>query len=129
MWKGAFRDYTRRDASRRAALSLLCRSCELLLLLVAEPRQDTGIHRLALIGNDLEVQLVLHDLDQHEVIARVEFPGSQIGRFDVAFTQLRRAAGGEVVDALLWLDALVEVFVAAEHGIDAVLQEQRLEQG
>ncbi len=47
-------------------------------------------------------------------VALIESLGGQIGRPDVAFAQLRRAAGDEVVDALLRLDALVEMLVAGE---------------
>jgi hypothetical protein len=38
-----------------------------------------------------------------------------------------RRAHDEVVDAVLWLDALVDVIVTGEHDLHTVLDEQRLE--
>ena len=46
---------------------------------------------------------------------------------DVALPQLAGGAAGEVVDALLRLEPLVEVLVPGEHHVDAVLDEQRLD--
>ena len=48
-------------------------------------------------------------------------------RPDVAPTQLAARPVDEVRDALLRLDAFVDVVVAGEHDVDAVLDEQRLE--
>ena len=63
------------------------------------------------------------DLDQHEGVVAVEAVRGELRvRTDVAAPQPRRAALDEVVDALLRLDALVEVLVAREHHAHAVLR-------
>src|SRR5262245_42504308 len=114
-------DYTRRLLRRMDA-------GELLLVRVAEALQRARIDNPSLVRDRLEVQRILHELDQHEVVAGVEAFGSEVGPPHVPFAQLRGAARDEVVDALLRLDALVEVLVPGENDIDAVLEKERLEQ-
>jgi hypothetical protein len=100
--------------------SILREGRELLLVRIAESRQRPCVHRFPLIRNDLEVQRVLRDPDQHEVIARIEAFCRELAALDVTVAKLRRAAGDEVVNPLLRLDALVEMLVPAEYGVDAV---------
>ena len=88
----------------------------------------SGIHDLAAAGHDAEVHRVAVDLGGHEGQVGVEAAGGQAGRgIDVAGPQLAAGSDHEVDDALLRLDALVEVVVAGQHDADVVFQEQRLQ--
>ena len=87
-----------------------------------------GVDALAAPRDGLEAHHVAVDLDQHEALS-VSKPLAVSAELldDVAGAQLGRAAGGEVVDALLRLEPLVEVLVAGEDDVEVVLDEQRLD--
>src|SRR5215207_427409 len=88
--------------------------------LLAEVGDDAGVHGLAGAGDDLEVHLVLDDLEEHEGEVFVERLLRQgRARLHVALAELPARARDEVVDALLRLDALVEVLVPGQHDVDA----------
>src|SRR6185436_10157647 len=64
------------------------------------------VDELALARERLEEHLILRNLDQHERVVGVEaFFGDPRLLGDVALSELGRAAGSEVGDALLWLQA------------------------
>lgn len=77
----------------------------------------------------LKKQFVARDFDQHERAIPVESDLRQRALREIAASQLRGSALDEVVDALLRLHAFIEVLVAREHDVHAVLHEQRLECG
>ena len=92
------------------------------------PADLAGVDALAATRNGLEPHHVAVDLDEHEALFGIEALGGHRRRADdVAGAQLGRAAGREVVDALLRLEPLVEVLVAGEDDVEVVLDEQRLD--
>ena len=68
----------------------------------ATPRDRLEAHHVA---------IKLHD---HETLFGVEALGGQVAGANVARAQLGGATGGEIVDAALRLDPLVEMLVARE---------------
>src|SRR5215213_7806343 len=96
--------------------------------LLALVDDDARVYGLARAGDDLEVHLVAGDFEDHERHVLVERLRGQ-GRVvvHVAVAQLAARARDEIVDAFLRLDALVEVLVAGEDYVDAVLQKDRLD--
>src|SRR6187200_3484699 len=90
-------------------------------------RQGTGVDWLAVARQDLELHGVFPELGEYEGEVGVEAGSGQRSLPDVPLTQLGRTTFDEVVDPVLRLDALVEVFVSGEHDVHAVLDEQRLD--
>src|SRR4051812_49313587 len=87
---------------------------------LADAMHGARIDRPAAVVERLERQVVADDLDEHERVAGVEPLVLERRRRDVPLAQLRRAAGDEVGDPLLRLDALVEVLMPREDDVDAV---------
>ena len=84
------------------------------------------VDRLALCRDHLEVRSSPTISTSMNVSPR-PIPSRSDSTSEIAAAQLRGAARDEIRDALLRLDALVEVLVAGEDDVDAVLDEQRLE--
>src|SRR6185503_13680672 len=111
----------RRDARRPRGFSL--RGPRLAVLAA----DRAGVDGRPRARDRLEEELVASHFDQHEGVVLVEIGGRQARGVRVAPPQLAARAGDEVGDALLRLDALVDVVVPREDDVDAVLDEQRLE--
>ncbi len=91
-------------------------------------RELTRIDDLTEPRDRLEEQVIADDLDEGERSIGVEaLRGHRRFVADVATPQLRRAALHDVDDPLLWLQPLVEVLVAREDHVHAVLDEQRFD--
>ena len=73
------------------------------------------------------MQFVDVDFDQHERLILVEGHRGHLRPYQISLAQLAARAGNEVGDAVLRFDALVQMVVAREHDVDAVLDQQRLE--
>lgn len=68
-------------------------------------------------------------LDIHEAVDQVVTRRSKLARFiQVAATELATRAGDEMLDALLGLDALVNVIVTGEGRRYAIADEERLKE-
>jgi hypothetical protein len=66
------------------------------------------------------------NLHHEEGLVGVEGFRGEVALSDIARPQLGRATGDEVMHAMLWLDALVEMVVSGQGERHAVLDEQRL---
>src|SRR5258706_10850878 len=88
---------------------------------------DAGIDGRASSRDGLKEELVARHLDQHEAAILIELRRRKIRSPYVALPQLAAGTRHEVRDALLRLDAFIDVVVTGEDHVDAVLDEQRLE--
>src|SRR5664279_5502838 len=70
---------------------------------------------------------MVDDFSDEERVVGIEANVGQRGLLDVAATQLAPGPYDEIRDALLGLDALIDMVVPAEDHADAVFDEHRLE--
>ena len=92
------------------------------------PRKHPGFDFVARAGESLKIHFIARDFDQHECAIGVESLLRHSGFCQVAIPQLAGRTFGEVVDAFLRLDPLVDVVVAGKHRIHAVLDEHWFDQ-
>ena len=86
-------------------------------------RQHTGVDGRPCASDHLESHRVFIQLRKHERVVGVESRCFQRRVMDIAPGELRGAALDEVLDPLLWRDALIEVLVPREHDADSVFDE------
>ena len=74
----------------------------------------------------MEIHFVGGDFDEHERAVGVEaFVGD--GCFiQIIGTQFAGRAFRKIINSMLWMDALVNVFMAGENYVDAIFDEERL---
>jgi hypothetical protein len=84
-----------------------------------------GIDDSALSRYRLEAHFVAGDLRDHERIVCIKAFRRDFTRRNAAFAQLGAVTENEVLNSILWFDALVKVFVAGKYDIDAVFHQQR----
>jgi len=71
----------------------------------------TGVHGLARAGNRLEVEVLACDFDQHKRPVGVKGLVCDCRVIQIVLPQLSGSAFHEIVNPMLWMDPLVNVFV------------------
>src|SRR5262245_46371752 len=74
-----------------------------------------------------EAEPILRELDRHKAAGLVGAGGvKRRVALEVSATRLGARAGGEILHALLWFGALVNMIVAREGRVHTILDQQRL---
>ena len=113
-------------------MSAGCECCLLLWLLTScadacLSLNDTCVDCVAGAGDGPEVQFIAQNLDQHETSVLVKGGGGLSGRPHITLSKFSRCTGYEVENAFLRLQSLIDMVMAGEHDVDAVLDKDGLQ--